>query len=156
MQPFVTSRRFQISVFNGRADCGRDSSAPLFVRRGAGAFLSLVPHMREGSGAPKGAPSQVCTLRCRAPCDRHARLPALHRGDLLRSHRTSPPDRRTISSRYPGSISAAFHPMGPSHLRRPPHRGRAVTAPPGPWLRATDAGAAPCSVNQASLADALD
>ena len=33
---------------------------------------------------------------------------------------------------------------------------RAVTAPPGPWLRATDAGAAPCSANQTSLDDALN
>src|SRR5437868_8819894 len=31
-----------------------------------------------------------------------------------------------------------------------------MTWPPGPWLRATDAGATPCSVNQASLDDALD
>src|SRR5260221_7847069 len=46
--------------------------------------------MREGSGAPKDAPSQVCTSwRCRATCDRHASLPALDRGDFGRGHRAS-------------------------------------------------------------------
>ena len=49
MQPFVTSRRFQISVFDGRADCGRDSSAPFVGRRGAGAFTSSLICMRERS-----------------------------------------------------------------------------------------------------------
>ena len=29
------------------------------------------------------------TSRCRAPCDRHARLPALHCGDFSRAHRAS-------------------------------------------------------------------
>src|ERR1051326_783181 len=56
-------------------------------------------------------------------------------------------DRRHETSRYPGGIGAAVHPDPCSHLRQTPHRGRAVTAPPGPWLRATDAGAAPCSAN---------
>src|ERR1044071_5899825 len=56
-------------------------------------------------------------------------------------------DRRELTSRYPGGIGAAVHPDPCSHLRQTPHRGRAVTAPPGPWLRATDAGAAPCSAN---------
>jgi hypothetical protein len=32
----------------------------------------------------------------RVPYDRHARLPALHRGDLLRSHRASSSDRRDL------------------------------------------------------------
>src|ERR1043166_161607 len=56
-------------------------------------------------------------------------------------------DRRHETSRDPGGICAAVHPDPCSHLRQTPHRGRAVTAPPGPWLRATDAGAAPCSAN---------
>jgi hypothetical protein len=38
----------------------------------------------------------------------------------------------------------------PSHLRRAPHRGRTVTAPPGPGLRGSDAGAAPCTPNGSS------
>ena len=69
---------------------------------------------------------------------------------LLRS------DRRDFPSRYPGRIGAALHPIASSHQGQPPHRVRTVTAPPGPWLRATDAGAAPCSVDQASLDDALN
>src|ERR1043166_10341112 len=58
-------------------------------------------------------------------------------------------------SRYPGGICATVHPTSRSHLRQPPHRGRAVTAPPGPWLRATDAGAAPCSANMPPHESAL-
>ena len=65
-------------------------------------------------------------------------------------------DRRDFPSRYPGGIGADLHPIASSHQRQPPHRVRTVTAPPGPWLRATDAGAAPCSANQASLDDALN
>src|ERR1041385_3987124 len=64
-------------------------------------------------------------------------------------------DRRELTSRYPGGICAAVHPDPCSHLRQTPHRGRAVTAPPGPCLRATDAGAAPCSANRTSPEDAL-
>ena len=44
--------------------------------------------------------------------------------------------------RDPGSNRAALHPIASSHLKQPPHRVRTVTAPPGPWLRATAAGAA--------------
>src|SRR6185369_12936564 len=97
------------------------------------------------------------TLRCCAPCDRHAHPPALHRGDFGLGHRASSSDRRTISSRYPGSACALpFIQTSPSHSRRPPQRGRTMTVPPGTGLRAPPAGATPGSVNQASLEDALD
>ena len=66
--------------------------------------------------------------------------------------------RRTggLHHSVPGSIGAALHPIVSSHQRRPPHRERTMTAPPGTGLRAPPAGAAPGSVNQASLEDALD
>ena len=67
-------------------------------------------------------------------------------GDFLHGHCASSPDRRTSSSRYPGSACALpFIRASPSHLRRPPHRGRTATAPPGTSLRGSPAGAAPCS-----------
>src|SRR5262249_10124082 len=77
------------------------------------------------------------------PRYRHARLPALHRGDFF----TQPPHflawtGGSYRSRYPGGIGAAVHPDPSSHLRRTPHRGRAVTAPPGRGFRAPPAGAA--------------
>jgi len=61
--------------------------------------------------------------------------------------------RRTggLHHSVPGSIGAALHPIVSSHQRRPPHRERTMTAPPGTGLRAPPAGAAPGSVNQASL-----
>src|ERR1041385_6560651 len=65
-------------------------------------------------------------------------------------------DRRHETSRYPGGICAAVHPDPCSHLRQTPHRGRAVTAPPGPWLRALPAGAAPCSANMTPHESALN
>src|ERR1051325_796623 len=43
---------------------------------------------------------------------------------------------------FPGSIGAAFHPIVSSHQRRPPHRERAVNAPPGTGGRLPPAGAA--------------
>ena len=50
----------------------------------------------------------------RRPLARQARLPALHRGDLLRDHRTSSPDRRAQATHV---IQAAF---APPFIRRVP------------------------------------
>jgi len=57
--------------------------------------------------------------------------------------------RRTggLHHSVPGSIGAALHPIVSSHQRQPPHRERTATAPPGTRLRASPAGAAPCSVS---------
>ena len=78
------------SVSNSR----RDSSPLLFGRRGDRRSLPSLTHVRERSAgsaletnlAPFGGAA------CRVT--RHARLPALHCGDFLRSHRTSSSDRR--------------------------------------------------------------
>jgi hypothetical protein len=128
---------------------------PLHCRRGACAFLSLFPHMREGSGAPKGATSR------QAPCGAACRVTGTHtsrRSTVAIFHAITVLLRRTggLHRSVPGSIGAALHPIVSSHQRRAPHRGRTMTAPPGPWLRATAASATPCSANQASLDDALD
>jgi len=70
--------------------------------------------------------------------------PGAPRGDFCPGHRASSSDRRTISSRYPGSACALpFIQTSPSHSRRPPHRGRTMTVPPGTGLRTPPAGATP-------------
>jgi hypothetical protein len=105
---------------------------------------SLLPPLREAERRIGASLLQGTSCEgARLPCDRQARLPALHRGDFGHRHRASSPDRRTISSRYPGSACALlFIQASPSHSRRPPHRGRTVTTPPGTRLRTPPAGAA--------------
>ena len=133
----------------------RDSSSPLFVRRGGRRPFPSLTGVRERS-AGRALWSSSRTLRCCAPCDRHAHPPALHRGDFGLGHRASSSDRRTISSRYPGSACALpFIQTSPSHSRRPPHRGRTVPKPPGTGLRTSPAGATPCSANMTPHESAL-
>jgi hypothetical protein len=96
-------------------------------RNGAG----NVGHLNEGAHLPRY---------------RQARLPALHRGDFCRDHRTSASDRRAFHhTRVQAALALPFIRCRPSHSRRPPHRGRTMTAPPGTGLRIPPAGAAPCS-----------
>ena len=59
----------------------------------------------------------------RVPCDRHARLPALHRGDFGPDHRTSFTGPGSLPPRYPGSIGAALHPMLSKPLKAGPSSG---------------------------------
>ena len=133
----------------------RDSSPPLSVRRGGGAFLPFaLACTRERS-------AETALRFSSAPCGAARRVTgtrASRRSTAAIFHAVTVLLRRTggLHRSVPGSIGAALHPIVSSHSRRPPQRGRTVTTPPGPWLRATDAGAAPCSVNQASLVDALD
>jgi hypothetical protein len=99
-----------------------------------GAFFCLPP--REAERRSAQTKGHHLAKAPRLPLARQARLPALHRGDFSRGHRASSPDRRTISSRDPGSACALpFIRASPSHSRQPPHRGRTVTAPPGTGTR---------------------
>ena len=59
-----------------------DSSPLLFVRRGRRLHFPSLTHVRERSAGTALITSGTF-WRCRVPCDRHARLPALHRGDFL-------------------------------------------------------------------------
>ena len=82
---------------------------------GAPSFPLSLTSVR-GAERRKAHHSQVCTLRCRAPCDRHARLPALH---LWRFSPSGPCflawTGGIYRSRYPGGICAAVHPDPSSH-----------------------------------------
>src|ERR1051326_2539878 len=61
--------------------------------------------------------------RPRAFAIRHARLPALHRGDFLHGAVSSFTGPETCISRYPGSIGAALHPMLSKPLKAGPSSG---------------------------------
>jgi hypothetical protein len=129
---------------------------PWLVRRGAPPSFPFSLTWVRGAERRKALRSSSGTfLRCRVPYDRHAHLPALHCGDFLHGLRTSWPGPEglplTLSGQHLRRRSS--RPVQP--LKAAPSRVRAVTVPPGPWLRATAAGATPGSANQASLADAL-
>ena len=72
----------------------RDSSPLLFGRRGDRRSLPSLTHVRERSAGKALATIWHLLEVPRAVVTRHARLPALHRGDFLRGHRTSSSDRR--------------------------------------------------------------
>jgi hypothetical protein len=82
----------------------RDSSPLLFGGRGDRPHFPSLTHVRERS-AGTALVTTGTFWRCRVPLYRHARLPALHRGDFLRSHRASSPDRRAHTTHV---IQAAF------------------------------------------------
>ena len=133
----------QIQFLNSR----RDSSPPLLVRRGARAFISF--SLARGSGAPERRWQQFWHLgRCRVPllpgtrASRRSTVAILGPATVLLC-RTGALFTLTVIQ---AAIGAALHPTGPSHSRRPPHRGRTMTKPPGTWLRATPAGATPGSI----------
>ena len=139
------------SVSNSR----HDSSPLLFGRRGDRRSLPSLTGVRERS-AGKALVAIWHPGRCRVPL-----LPGTHASRRSTVAIFDPATvllRRTggLHHSVPGSIGAALHPIVSSHQRRPPQRGRTMTAPPGTGLRAPPAGAAPGSVNQASLEDALD
>ena len=99
----------------------RNSSPLLFGRRGVRRHFPSLTGVRERSAGRRYF--IVGTLRCRVPCDRHARLPALHRGDFGPDHRSSFIGPEACPSRYPGSIGAALHPMLSKPLKAGPSSG---------------------------------
>jgi hypothetical protein len=100
----------------------RDSSPPMLV--GAGPAPSFPSPSHEGAERRNGASNtgHLCE-GARVPCDRHARLPALHCGDFGPDHRTSFTGPGGFPPRYPGSIGAAFHPMLSKPLKAGPSSG---------------------------------
>jgi hypothetical protein len=123
--------RFRLRAAHAR---GRQPVLSYFFRAFARSFL--LPPPREAERRLAQTKGHRLAKAPRRPLARQARLPALHRGDFSRDHRASSPDRRTTSSRYPGSACALpFIQASPSHSRQPPHRGRTVTAPPGTGVR---------------------
>ena len=93
----------------------RASSPLLFGRRGGRRHFPSLTGVRERSAGTARVTTGHLYEGARVPCDRHARLPALHRGDFGPDHRTSWPGPETCISRYPGSIGAALHPDPSSH-----------------------------------------
>src|SRR3954469_18188414 len=125
----------------------RDSSAPDKVRRGAPP--SFPSPSEEGGERRSGATSWSGTFeRCRVPCDRHARLPALHLWRFF----TRPPhflawtggSHLTLSGRHWRRRSS--RPVQPS--KAAPSSG--ADGDLASWdvgYVPTPAGATPCSIN---------
>jgi hypothetical protein len=133
----------------------RDSSAPVvWSARGAPSFPFPHPMRERSAGTARittGHLTKAPACRCTGTRASRRSTAAIFCAITVLLRRTG-----GLHHSVPGSIGAALHPIVSSHQRRPPHRGRTVTAPPGTGLRIPPAGAAPCSVNQTSLDDALD
>ena len=119
VRAFIFRFRFFKSLRSRASVTSRHDSSPLlFGRRGDRRHLPSLTGVRErsaGTAQINWAPHEGA----RVPCDRHARLPALHRGDFGPGHRTSFIGPGSFPPRYPGSIGAALHPM----LSKPPKAG---------------------------------
>src|SRR5690349_5605528 len=75
----------------------RNSSTPIVSEaRGGASFFFPLTCVRERSAGRRFGNKLTPRERRRVPYDRHARLPALHRGDFLHGHRTSSSDRREL------------------------------------------------------------
>ena len=109
------------------------------------AFARVLPLPPEGGGAPETAQNNGAPSFEGAPpaaCAAGAPSGAPPRRFVTRSPYFFAGPKGSSHSRDPGGVRAAVHPTSPSHSRRPPHRGRTVTAPPGTGLRSPPAGAA--------------
>src|ERR1700761_3307352 len=106
--------------------------------------------MSEGAERRDGADNWALSEGARGPCDRPARLPALHHGDFLRRHRAG-------WTGDPGRVATALHPASSATKGGPLIGGGRCRRILGLWLRSPRLqDATPRSAKQTSLDDALN